>query len=240
MYERRKEVIFCDARIPAVFHPFLAFSFQMLLVTGGSGKSGEGSLKSTEKLNVTSVQWESSFQLPKPSYGHCAVEINSTTILIIGGGTQQFGSKSTKIMHINDGKTQNGPKLRQKRREHSCGILRKNNTKYVIVSGGISQNMLKSTETLHLTENLNDQQWRSGPDLPTALTKSQMLSDEDSVYLIGGMSDTQAMSTIWRLFDVDNNWIESKHRLSIGRAGHVALFLPQKLTQCYSEQKRID
>ena len=205
----------------------------MLLVTGGSGKSGEGSLKSTEKLNVTSVQWESSFQLPKPSYGHCAVEINSTTILIIGGGTQQFGSKSTKIMHITNGKTQNGPKLRQKRREHSCGILRKNNTKYVIVSGGISQNMLKSTETLQLTENI-DQQWRSGPDLPTALTKSQMLSDEDSVYLIGGMSDTQAMSTIWRLFDVDNNWIESKHRLSIPRAGHVALFLPPKLTQCYN------
>lgn len=222
--------------------PFLAFSFQMLLVTGGSGKSGEGSLKSSEKLNVTSVQWESSFQLPNPSYGHCAVEINSTTILIIGGGIQQFGSKSTKIMHLNGGgKTQNGPKLRQKRREHSCGILHQNNTKYVIVSGGISQIMLKSTETLELTENI-DQQWRPGPDLPTALTKSQMLSDEDteSVYLIGGMSDTKAMSTIWRLFDVDNNWIESKHRLSIPRAGHVALFLPQKLTQCYSQQKRID
>ena len=214
---------------------FLAFSFQMLLVTGGSGKSG-GSLKSTEKLNVTSVQWESSFQLPNPSYGHCAVEINSTTILIIGGGTSAVGSKKTKLIHITDGKAQNGPKLRQKRREHSCAILHQDTSKYVVVSGGISaDNVLRSTEFLDLTE--NNLEWRPGPALPIALTKSQMLSDEatQSVYLIGGMSDTsKAMSTIWRLFDVDNNWIESKHRLSIPRAGHVALFLPPKLTQCYN------
>ena len=63
--------------------------FEMTLVTGSNVKSGDG------RLNVTSVQWNSSFQLPTAQLrSQTAVhsftrhpivhfEINSTTILVI-------------------------------------------------------------------------------------------------------------------------------------------------------------
>ena len=69
-------------------------------MTGGSGLSGgESSLSSSERLNPKSLQWTSGPQLPEPSYGHCVVSINDTTILIIGGGKIVEGSDKTFFFH---------------------------------------------------------------------------------------------------------------------------------------------
>ena len=73
-------------------------------MTGGS--SGSGSLSSSEQLDPKSLQWTfSGSPLPDelgPSYGHCVVSINDTTILIIGGGKIEEGSDKTFFFH-NDG-----------------------------------------------------------------------------------------------------------------------------------------
>ena len=77
-------------------------------MTGGSGGSGgndgsDSSLSSSEQLDLKSLQWTSGSPLPEPSYGHCVVSINDTTILIIGGGTKTEGSANTFFFH-HDGK----------------------------------------------------------------------------------------------------------------------------------------
>ena len=66
-------------------------------MTGGS--SGSGDLSSSEQLDPKSLQWTSGPQLPEPSYGHCVVSINDTTILIIGGGKIEEGSDKTFFFH---------------------------------------------------------------------------------------------------------------------------------------------
>ena len=75
---------------------------KVLLMTGGSSSSGIDT--QTEQLNLKSLKWISSFELPDAVYGHCVVSINATTILIIGGGTGASGSDQTFFVH-SDGKS---------------------------------------------------------------------------------------------------------------------------------------
>ena len=70
-------------------------------MTGGSS-GGDSSLSSSEQLDPKSLQWTSGYPLPEPSYGHCVVSINDTTILIIGGGRKTEGSDKIFFFH-NDG-----------------------------------------------------------------------------------------------------------------------------------------
>ncbi len=102
----------------------------------------------------------------------------------------------------------------------------------VVVTGGFSgdeNNALKSTEYLSVSNYTVG--WQTGPDLPEPLRKAQMLEDQSttSLYLVGN-------STIYRFFDVDNEWI-AKRQLKFSRDGHVAFFLPSYLANC-TDMKR--
>lgn len=71
------------------------------MATGGNGDSG--SLQSSEEFHYKQLTWSKSqaFELPWILSGHCALPVNLTTFMIIGGGKSE-STKSTVFIH-NDG-----------------------------------------------------------------------------------------------------------------------------------------
>ncbi len=82
---------------------FTNTSTESILVLGGNDKSGiqkDGTFLNLQSLNWNS--WNNVAELPEV-YGHCLVAINSSTLLIIGGGTGAEGSADTFFL-TNDNK----------------------------------------------------------------------------------------------------------------------------------------
>ncbi len=113
-----------------------------LLVTGGIDESD--SLNSAEML--TEEGWESNIpSLPVIISGHFMVTINSTTVMVI----DQY---SGKTFYFTFGESwTGGPELKNKRRYHSCGKIRRNKESHemsIIVAGGYHSGYLSSVEIL--------------------------------------------------------------------------------------------
>jgi hypothetical protein len=158
-----------------------------LLVTGGEDESAGFDLNSAEML--TEEGWESNIpSLPVTIYAHCMVTFNSTTVMVIGGG--QSGPFSGKTFYFTFGEASwtEGPELKNKRRRHSCGKIRRNKESQemsIIVAGGEDgSSRLSSVEILDEGSN----EWQTGPELPfgiddivtTWVTEGTMLSNQVS------------------------------------------------------------
>jgi hypothetical protein len=108
-----------------------------LLVTGDYDDSGSD-LNSAEML--TEEGWESNIPfLPVTITRHCMVTVNSTTVMAIGG--DQNGQRSGKTLFFTFGEESwtEGPELKNNRRHHSCGKIRRNKDSQemsIIVAGG--------------------------------------------------------------------------------------------------------
>jgi hypothetical protein len=132
-----------------------------LLVTGGYDGSH---LKSAEML--TEEGWERNIpSLPVTIAYHCMVNVNSTTVMAIGG--QQNGQYSGKTFYFTFGEESwtEGPELKNKRAAHSCGKIRRNKESQemsIIVAGGSGGSYLSSVEILDEGSN----EWQTGPELP--------------------------------------------------------------------------
>ncbi len=95
-----------------------------LLVTGGYDES-ISDLNSVEML--TEEGWESNIpSLSVTIAYHCMVTVNSTTVMAIGG--RQNGQYSGKTFYFTFGEESwtEGPEMKNKRRYHSCGKIRRN------------------------------------------------------------------------------------------------------------------
>jgi hypothetical protein len=94
-----------------------------LLVTGGEDDSGSD-VKSVEIL--TEEGWDSKLpSLPVTISYHCMVTINSTTVMVIGGWQNGYSGKTFYFTFGEESWTA-GPELKNKRRWHSCGKIRRN------------------------------------------------------------------------------------------------------------------
>ena len=110
------------------------------------------------------------------------------------------------------------------REGHSCVlVVDQFNQKKIVVAGGHGNGgYLKSTEIY----DLNTQVWTRGPDLPTTVSYSSMVTaspgSKHAAYLVGGY---QGGSVANKIFAINNNmdqWIEVG-RLTTPRKYHVAL-----------------
>ena len=111
------------------------------------------------------------------------------------------------------------------RNDHSCVlVVDQFNQKKIVVAGGYNDDLLdlKSTEIY----DLNKQVWTRGPDLPTTVYGSSMVTaspgSKYAAYLVGGI---QGGSTANKIFSINKNmeqWNEVG-RLTTPRSSHIAL-----------------
>jgi hypothetical protein len=206
-----------------------------LLVTGGGDASGS-SLNSAEML--TEEGWESNIpSLPVTIFGHCMVTVNSTTLMVIGGvqNGQDYSGKTFYFTFGEESWTE-GPELKNKRRSHSCGKIRRNKESQemsIIVAGGYNGNSYLSSVEI-LDEGSNE--WQTGPELPFGIAWSQMIEDQNGgVVLIGGRSSSvPSLDALYHLphGGQDAVWTKMEQKMKSGRLWHSALLVPEGSVDC--------
>jgi hypothetical protein len=204
-----------------------------ILVTAGSDGSGSD-LNSAEML--TEEGWDSNIpSLPVTIWAHCMVTVNSTTVMAIGGF--QNGQRSGKTFYFTFGEDSltEGPELKNKREDHSCGKIRRNKESQemsIIVAGGNDGSYLSSVEILDEGSN----EWETGPELPFGIDESQMVEDQNGgVVLIGGFSSSVGtLDTLYQLphGGQDAAWTKMEQKMKIGRFLHTAFLVPNNTVDC--------
>jgi hypothetical protein len=204
-----------------------------LLVTGGFDESGSN-LNSTEML--IEEGWESNIpSLPVTIVAHCMVTVNSTTVMVIGG--VQNGQYSGKTFYFTFGEESwtEGPELKNKRRWHSCGKIRRNKQSQemsIIAAGGWDFSYLSSYEILDEGSN----EWQTGPELPFGIRDAQMVEDQNGgVVLIGGESSSFVnLDTLFHLphGGQDAVWTKMEQKMKSGRQFHTAFLVPDSSVDC--------
>jgi hypothetical protein len=206
-----------------------------ILVIGGLDSSGSR-LNSAEML--TEEGWESNIpSLPVTFADHCMVTVNSTTVMAIGG--IQNGGYSRKTFYLTFGEESwtEGPELKNKRRYHSCGKIRRNKESQemsIIVAGGYvhGSSYLSSVEILDEGSN----EWQTGSELPFGIDLSQMVEEQNGgVVFIGGESDTASyLDTLYQLSHggQDAVWTKMEQKMKTGRSYHTAFMVPDNIVDC--------
>ncbi len=199
-----------------------------LLVTGGYDGSD---LKSAEML--TEEGWESNIpSLPVTIYGHCMVTVNSTTVMVIGGA--QNGQISGKTFYFTFGEESwtEGPELKNKRRNHSCGKIRRikdSQEMSIIVAGGYDGSFILSSVEI-LDEGSN--KWQTSPELPFGISSSPMVEDQNGgVVLIGGLGN---LDTLYQLphGGQDAVWTKMEQKMKAKRHQQTAFLVPNNIVDC--------
>ena len=203
-----------------------------LLVTGGS----DGAFLNSAEM-LTEEGWESNIpSLPVTIYAHCMVTVNSTRVLAIGGQQNGFSGK-TFFFTFGEKSWTEGPELKNKRRFHSCGKIRRNKESQemsIIVAGGDIDvsSYLSSVEILDEGSN----EWQTGPELPFGITASQMVEDQNGgVVLIGGKSSSIGyLDTLYQFphGGHDAVWTKMEQKMKTGRNSHTAILIPDNVVDC--------
>ena len=104
---------------------------QTLWVTGG---------RDNTTVNVTPAGSNPGPDLPLAVDGHCLLQINSTTVMMIGGVTVGSYSKQSWILNLESGLWIRGPDMKFRRDKLACGVISDSidGTPLVIAAGGFS------------------------------------------------------------------------------------------------------
>ena len=128
-----------------------------LLVTGGVAENGKD-LNSSEFISLDQPP-EDGPKLPFTVSAHCMVQVDSTSIYLIGGWQDNKKSEKTWIIDAkNNFAIKEGPPMNNPRSSHSCATMRLNNKVFIIVVGGFG---LKS-HTEILDTSLPTNKWKPG------------------------------------------------------------------------------
>ena len=189
-------------------------------------------------------------------FGSCAVRLNSTTGLLIGGGVSHqqgfFPTRKTWFFNLDTDEWKEGPLLGQPRTAGACGVMKNKqfrNQIIVLIAGGqisldnivhttinLDHNVTNSVEILHFST--KDMFWEKGPDLPIAVHSAQMVERDNGVYLIGGISKNSTFDSIYYLSSsgsemLSNEWKLLNRRLKISRAMHKSILVPDHMIECH-------
>ncbi len=205
-----------------------------LLVTGG--KDDFDSYHNSAEM-LTEEGWESNIpSLPVTIYGHCMVTVNSTTVIAISGYQNDQYSGKTFYYTFGEESWTEGPELKNKRRSHSCGKIRRNKESQemsIIVAGGYNGNSYLSSVEI-LDEGSNE--WQTGPELPFGIWLFQMVEDQNGgVFLIGGSSSSvYKLDILYQLphGGQDAVWTKMEQKMKTERRDHTAILVPDNIADC--------
>ena len=116
-----------------------------------------------------------------------------------------------------------GPKMKEKRRYHSCFYDIKSNSVFVI--GGWNGTRLATTEKWNLDTN----KWESTPSLPESLYKSAGVASKSMDYIgfvAGGYTNNGNTNKIFGLRRRDLKWEIMPQQLQTARDSHSMVNLP--------------
>jgi hypothetical protein len=156
--------------------------------------------------------------------------------LAIGGQQNGFSGKTFYFTFGEESWTE-GPELKNKRRYHSCGKIRRDKDSQemsIIVAGGSDGffSYLSSVEILDEGSN----EWQTGPELPFAIGFSQMVEDQNGgVVLIGGYSSSVGiLDTLYQLphGGQDAVWTKMEQKMTTRRREHTAFMVPDNIVDC--------
>ena len=138
------------------------------------GSFADFSFGSTEYFTAEG-QTYSGPTLPEPVDSMCFVKLDSSTALLIGGMKDwDFLYNTTYWFDIDSQVFSNGPRLRETRQGHSCGVLLLDGLTYVlVVSGSDRDNNFRNTEHFRLNVD-SDFQDNLFPILPVEHLGSQV------------------------------------------------------------------
>ncbi len=192
--------------------------------------------------------------LPEALAFHCALRLNATTVLVMGGWAPRELTKRSYFFHLPSQKWTSGPNLKKARCNFACGhtFLRglKNPTLVAIAAGGVykraSNSRTKTTEILRVT--WNKPAWFYGPDLPTekgGIGFASGLSTPDGRFLFVGGNKSLKSGQLKSILELRCNmqwqparslkdacqWILLKE-LKMARSIMVAMFIPPERNIC--------
>ena len=171
--------------------------------------------------------------LPIALYGHCAVRMNSSAAMIIGGYNGHGYHSKTWIANFKTQTWTKGPDLNIQRYYHSCGQIfdSQDDQKMIVVVGGYTAERDKSTEIFHVDSTT----WIHGPDLPIAVSYAQSVTSSDGkkFYIIGGENfGTYSSIYSFQCFAQTCQWKLMKQKLRRGRSSGLAMLIPTSMANC--------
>ncbi len=187
---------------------------------------------------LTESGWETKIPpFPFTIAYHCMLPINSTTVMVIGGGQNRKASGRTFYFTLGTESWVEGPELMTRRQEHKCAKIRRDKDSQemslIVASGYDSRyNLISSVEVLDEGSN----QWRTGPEAPLPMRQFQLVTDQNGgVVLIGGGSRRiDFHDTLYQLPHAgqDAKWTLMQQKLKKGRSSHTAILVPDHLVDC--------
>ena len=116
-------------------------------------------LNATEEIDAETGTVSTGPTMPLGIAWHCAVKLNSTTALIIGGDDGSSYLRSSYFYDVKAKTFTSGPLLMEGRRYHGCSILNTGTDSFVVVAGGYNGTYMDSTEVMDLNE---PTMWKTG------------------------------------------------------------------------------
>merc|ERR1711860_314664 len=171
---------------------------------------------------------------PTTVYGHCAIKINSTHGLVIGGKQDGSYSASTWFVDLTTTTFTPGPPMKIKRMYHGCTTFNLGTKTFGIVGGGLNNGKevrLDSTEIIDLDQ--NHPPWTEGPNLPRRLNYVTLVETTQGTFAIGGRgNDMKYRAEVLKLECPGDQiqscqWQEMKEKLEVPRGEHVSFSLPE-------------
>ena len=220
----------------AALSPYPSDDFS-IMVTGGLGDRQASNKFEVWKDN----SWHlSTIGLPRSVAAHCMVQIDSKTVMLIGGGVKaSFEYYAFPETYFFNGDTEQwieGPVMQEGRSGLGCGRIKTSQSQpyfsTIVVGGDDGYNYLSTVEIL---DDINGK-WRYGPSIPVPLRYGRLVEDPaGGIILTGGeVQESPSYNSLYRLSHAgpDATWIEMPQKLQYTRAAHVAILVPVEITNC--------
>ena len=124
------------------------------------------------------------------------------------------------------------------RYQHGCAVMKVGEKRFAVVAGGYST-QIGGMPKVELLELETMDQWKAGPDMPFELMEFTMTTLADGAVLaVGGRSGRDFMGSLVKFScqeSIENcTWEEMEQTLAVPRKEHVALLIPDVLSNCSS------
>ena len=135
-----------------------------------------------------------------------------------------------------------GPSLASARVDPLCGIMTNEGKRFILAVGGTSSTGgdLTDCEYIELPsiDGKKSWPWKKCNDLPIPFSGAQLIEDPETgdVLLLGG----QEKIAIYRLSDVEGEWILQKETIMAARQYFSALVVPAGILHCDKSSSKID
>ena len=211
--------------------PYPSDNFSVIV---SGGYNGSDWLDTVEIWNQNA--WHlSSTVMPVAINLHCMVQINLTTVMIIGG-YNTTSLVETFIFNSENEIWVPGPSLQEERYGLACGRIKttRNQPYFSIIAVG-GNNIDENLRSVEILDEV-DGNWREGPALPVRLCNSNLVEDPaGGVIIVGGEnSEIGTHDTLYRLSHAgpEASWFKMPQKLQYGRNYHVSFLVPDAMTNC--------